>query len=394
MDGRQLTKYNPAAFPYDPSAAIAAANTAYDITKYFARGASGARKRARKRRRRRRDGGLSSAPPMPRASTRQNPLAVSAMAAPVAMGQRVKQDYSGLSKYTVRHAEYIADIAGSVGFSVGKFRVNAADPVTYPWLSLIAPNFEKYHFKSLKFMLKPQAPSIIPGVIMMAFDYDPSDEQPFSKADMLQYDGAVRVNSWSSQEMTMKKTGALYTASMAPTASADLRLTDAANLFVATSGQSDTSLISELWVEYEVDLLIPQARQDCDTFVLAKDNWTPDQSFTSANVTNPSTNFDIDPLDSTRIKCLKRGTFGISCYAIGFILDLSLDTPYSVIVNVNGVPIGNLTGLGFNPYPVQIRCLHVSAPNGLVIDSGDVITFDPSDPGLATDLRLAIYATK
>lgn len=262
------------------------------------------------------------------------------MSAPVAYGSRIKQDYSGLDTYRVRHAEFVADITGSVNFSVTQFRVNPADPILFPWLSALAPNFEKYHFKKLDFQLKPQAPSTKPGVVMLALDYDPVDLPPVSKADMLQYDGAVRTNTWSEQDLLMKNVSDKYTSPVLPADSADIRLSDAANLFVAVAGQDNTDAISELWVNYEVELKIPQARTTCDTFRLNTLNWDATAPFLNSMITNSSVNFVLGS-GAAEILVTRSGQYSIVCQAYGLSEDLPTTAPYLVEVFINGVQLSN-----------------------------------------------------
>jgi hypothetical protein len=310
----------------------------------------------------------------------------------MAYGNRIKQDYSGLDTYRVRHSEYIADVKGSVNFSVSKYRVNPADGRTFPWLSAIAPNFEKYRFVSLKFELKPQAPSITSGVIMMAFDYDPTDPAPATKAALFQYDGAMRTNSWSSQSMAMKKLTPRLTSSYPPSASADLRLTDAANLFVATSGQSGTEPISELWATYEVELMIPQSKAECGTFQLRKTGWYTSVEFAATDVVSPSPNIELVNLPSS-FAFTRSGYYNITVF-------FALDTPIPQAagfeyprLSKNGVLIPNLVNYGSVGRTLDIMGAAEQTTAMVSIDvdveDEDVILVELNTPG-AADLYIYV----
>lgn len=321
------------------------------------------------------------------------PLSAPSMAAPVAFGQRLRQDYSGLATYVVKHSEYVSDVAGSTDFSVAKFRVNPADVFSFPWMSNIAANFEKYRFRKLKFSLKPQAPSTTPGVVMMAFDYDPTDPAPSSKADMLQYDGAVRVNSWGSQDMSMKQIPALLTSRASPTASADIRLTDAANLFIATQGQSNTNPISELWAEYEVELIIPQSQATCDAFIFTLDGWTGSVSLEGAVIANNSVNFAFNE-SMTAIECLRSGVYAMSGYYFSLSppIDISSGPADELGIVVNATPVTPLyRGVGPpSSLPSQTEATVQTQINGIALSAGDVLFLTRSEPGTVR-LRFAIY---
>jgi hypothetical protein len=402
-----LVKYEQAAAKTirdNPELALSVLDTMYRAGKYVARGASGARAKAQKRRARKRTTSqrqlvLSGrATPMRQSAMqvarRPAPLSDRAIAAPVAYGSRIRQNYSGMRAYTVTHTEYIADIKGSVDFSVTKLRVNAADPVTFPWVSLIAPNFEKYKFLDLKFELKPQAPSIKPGVIMMAFDYDPTDAAPISKADMLQYDGAARVNSWSGQSMSMKVQPAKFTSPIAPSTDADLRLTDACNLFVATNGQDNEDAISELWATYTLELTTPQASKNCDAFVLNSESFVDNEAYAwqPSDIVNPSANFGIYPVGGEfKVECLRTGR-----YVIQFRGDLENTTsaalvPSTMIVRVNGVVPSQERFARYSSMnnPPDQQDLLSTTTQSVLIQTGDILSFLWS--GTATNIRPRLY---
>jgi hypothetical protein len=315
------------------------------------------------------------------------------MAAPVAYGQRIRQDYSGLDTYVVKHSEFIQDIPGSTDFSVAKLRVNAADPVTFPWLGSLAPNFEKYKFRRLNFMLKPQAPSTTPGVIMMALDYDPTDPAPVAKADMLQYDGAVRVNSWSEQNMSLKSRGTRYNAALTPSDPADVRLSDVANLFLATSGQDSTALVSELWAEYEVELITPQARTECDTFVLNTSSWDQTEAFGSGTVTNPSVNIGVST-EVSSLEVKKAGLYGILIKTVGggMSIDTSVDDAYYITISVDGVDLNGQRAVApAGGLPIQNGANSIPT-DFLSLLPGQIIKFESNYLSITPGIQIVVYS--
>lgn len=369
----------------DPAAVRAATRALVRSGRYIARGVSGARKKARKRRKirqERRVQPMLRGLPAPMRYAR-NPLALHAMSAPMAYGMRMRQDYSGLDTYRVKHSEYVADINGSVGFEVQRFEINPARPVTFPWLASLAPNFEQYRFKMLKFMVKPQAPSTKPGVVMLAFDYDPTDPPPTEKAELLAYDGAERVNSWASTSTTMKSVEKKYTAESRPSETADIRQSDAANLYVATAAQDNTDAITELWVEYEVELITPQARKSCDAFGLLQSAWNPSNPFSVGSITNPSTRFALDSGPSS-VVCATGGNYHIyaNVYtaAPNQFADLSVDPPVTLVYKVNGVTLLQNSSAGpTDLLPIQRAASGTSqlvAP--VVLGRGDVVSVEIS----------------
>jgi len=193
--------------------------------------------------------------------------------APVAQGrtrrmQKPKLVSSANGNMFVVHREYIADVVAGTGapsaFSSATFPINPGSTTTFPWLSGIAPRFEKYHFKKLKFCFETEAATALGGSVILTVDYDATDNAPTSKVQAMAYKNAVRSPPWqecchdsaaedlSQQRQYFVRTGALP-------ANADPKLYDTGNLFfcsqnVATSGAT----LGELYVEYEIQLMTPQ----------------------------------------------------------------------------------------------------------------------------------------
>lgn len=192
-----------------------------------------------------------------------------AQMAATAMSTTMRQSYSKMLKaYTVVHREYISEVFGSVDYNAFSIPINPGNGDSFPWLSRIALNFEQYCFKSLIYSLKTQSPTSTTGSVILAVDYDPSDTVPVSKAELLQFEGATRSAPWNDcvfdcKPQSMARLPKYYVAAGQATTQADLRLQNMGSLIVATQGQANTSVVSELWVEYEVDLITPQSLSRC-----------------------------------------------------------------------------------------------------------------------------------
>jgi hypothetical protein len=158
----------------------------------------------------------------------------------------------------VKHREYIADIAGQSAFTVLPFAVNPGQAATFPWLSTIAKNYDKYRFSALKFIFESTVATTTPGVTMGAFDMDASDVPPTTKAVMMQYQGATRANVWLSHSSVVpRKCPDLFVRPTSQPAGTDIKTYDVANFYLAVSGTS-TGNVGELYVEYTVELFVPQ----------------------------------------------------------------------------------------------------------------------------------------
>ncbi len=164
----------------------------------------------------------------------------------------------------IKHREYLGDISGSVAFAAVQFSVNPGLATSFPWLSTLASRFESYLFRRLRFIVETQKSASTNGSVMMAIDYDASDQQPTSKVQLMSYHNAVRSAVWDEchfvgDQGDLKKFGVQrYIRSGNIAANLDIKTYDVGNLFVATQGCADTSAVGELYVDYDVELMTPQ----------------------------------------------------------------------------------------------------------------------------------------
>lgn len=164
---------------------------------------------------------------------------------------------------TVTHREYLQDIPGSVAFSITQFPVNPAWSPTFPWLSAMASLYESYQFDLLEFEYQTESPTTFSGSVMSAVDYDASDAAPQDKQALASYSGYVRSAPWEnfnqrSTKANLSKQKTFFTRSSALSANQDIKLYDTGNFFIATQGQTDASIVGELYVRYRVRLMTPQ----------------------------------------------------------------------------------------------------------------------------------------
>jgi len=188
---------------------------------------------------------------------------------PQSMGTRITTSspsilsaYSGDGRVRVRHREYIADVAGSVAFAANSYVVNPGIVATFPWLSVLAANFESYKFNNLCFQFSTEKSASTNGSLMIAIDYDANDAAPTTKTIMMSYHNAVRCPVWSETKYVadrpdLQKLPQRYIRAGAVTGT-DLKTYDVGNLFVSTAGCADTSALGELYVIYDVELITPQ----------------------------------------------------------------------------------------------------------------------------------------
>jgi hypothetical protein len=160
----------------------------------------------------------------------------------------------------VCHREYVAEIIGSAVYTSQTFNINPGLKGTFPWLSTVASNFEKYKFRYCRFAYEPESSTTSTGSVMMAIDLDVLDPVPASKISLMSIKDAQRSPPWSSCVTSLpERVAELYTRDAAITASNyDLKTYDAGLLTVATQGQASVNIVGELYVEYCVELHVPQ----------------------------------------------------------------------------------------------------------------------------------------
>lgn len=187
-------------------------------------------------------------------------------AAPVAVGFRTINSGAMVSGtgdvVRVRHREYVGDVLGSTAFSTTVFKINPGLAGSFPWLANMAANFEKYRFRSLRFMFESSVATTQAGSVMLGIDLDTLDAVPATKAQMLQMQNVVRSNVWDcSQSSLPEGVPELFTRTGAVPAGADAKTYDAGQLIIGVVGTADTSVIGEAWFEYDVELHTPQFAQ-------------------------------------------------------------------------------------------------------------------------------------
>lgn len=180
----------------------------------------------------------------------------------------------------VRHSEYIGEVFGSINFNATKYTIQPGFASTFPWLSLMAPLYERYRVHKMQFMFLTEKSTATNGTVMMAVDYDVQDADPGSKTALLSYANAVRTQPWADTTFTCNVSDAQifkdrYIRS-AVVSGADNKTFDIGNFFIATQGCIDASVLGELHVSYEIEFRTPQL--DLGTFASSGSNFSTSNS--------------------------------------------------------------------------------------------------------------------
>lgn len=168
----------------------------------------------------------------------------------------------GAKTHRVNHTEYVSDISGTTGFAVRAIAINPGQAALFPWLSQIASRYEKYRFRSLRFVYQTEKSTATSGTVMFAIDYDAEDDVPSTKTQLLQNEDKERGAPWQKfhlqcQQHNLRDTLARFVRPGAVPSGVDVKTYDLGTLLIGTSGMADTSDVGELYVEYDIELETP-----------------------------------------------------------------------------------------------------------------------------------------
>lgn len=164
----------------------------------------------------------------------------------------------------IKKREYIQNIIPQDPFTPVKIEFNPGLNTMFPWLSGVAQNFEKYKVRKLHFIYETSQSTFVPGMVMLAPEFNVSDSLPTSKAELLEYAFATRAPVWKNFRLSIDTEAIMnfkdyYVRVNELSVQNDKKLYDPLYLIVATDAVStDISYAGELWIEYEIELLYPQ----------------------------------------------------------------------------------------------------------------------------------------
>jgi len=167
--------------------------------------------------------------------------------------------------------EFIGDILGSTTFgatinaqgspsSAAGLPGNPGQSQSFPWLSLMAPRFEKYVFTKLQYYYKHEVSQFATagtiGKVIMSFDYDAADSPPTGKQVMMDTD--PHVDGMPCEDFVLDvdcreafNNGPKYVRPGILPGATDIKTYDIGNLFIAGSGNTDAvTKLGELHVRY------------------------------------------------------------------------------------------------------------------------------------------------
>jgi hypothetical protein len=184
--------------------------------------------------------------------------------------------FKGSNSTVITKREFIGDVlsgplSGSFsGFNIQGYPLNPAQSSLFPWLSMIASNYEQYDIQGMVFEFKSTSGDSVGvntslGTIIMATQYDPTKPAFTSKLAMEDYFFSTSFKPSVSAlhaiecKNSLAPTGGLLYTRTGTVASSDLRWSDFGNFYIATQGMPNAgTVLGELWVSYKVKLAKPR----------------------------------------------------------------------------------------------------------------------------------------
>lgn len=166
---------------------------------------------------------------------------------------------------TFSNSEFITDVfTGASGSSqIIGININPANTEFTPWLSRISYGYELYRFRRISVTYNPTCSTSTAGVVVMACDYDSTDNSPTTKQQLSGYAGAVRTNAWAKGTLNIQPMdGWYYTGLTAVTSGppgTDPKFYDMGKFYYGLfNGTPSQQTWGELTVSYTVEFAKPE----------------------------------------------------------------------------------------------------------------------------------------
>jgi hypothetical protein len=316
---------------------------------------------------------------------------------------KIKADARSCS---ITHRELVTAINGSGPFAVNyAYALNPGQKDTFAWLATQAQGWEKYRFKRLAFIYKTRCPTSTTGSVMMAYDYDAGDTPPQTEVAMSSYQGCSEDAPWKEIRVEANRKSMNdqfdwhFVRTGTPPVGQDIKTLDVGNFFVGTVDGQDNFNWGKLWVEYEVEFMIPQLPPSGSSLTLSGgsivgvDGILPNALLGSNPGGVLSDDIIITP-GNQKISFTKPGTYVIVCTVFGEASNTVLANAFQVTAtgNASVLQSTNMDAIDFDAsqfdspltYVVSIlACAIQINDNATALNPGlvefDMTYADPSD---------------
>jgi len=279
------------------------------------------------------------------------------------------------NKVVIRRRECVGSVVNNgTGFNLTNlsrgipgYDLNPANAILFPWLSTIAPSYERFRFNKVKVELVSGTPTSIAGRVYLAVDYDYDDQVADSKITMMNNASVAEGSVWQNVEVTCDPSALnrdlpyRYVSCTTRTLFPEGRTSFAG--FIMVAYDTLVSVTHDLWVEYEVELVTPV----------------------------------LDVLDQVSVGVTAAAAPLVSDVVPAGTLALPLFCPGGSAGGINivrsgtpGVPPCNFTSGGGNVYPNDIIDLGNVHSGNLTVNAISKVTSDTPANQLLANIRLGL----
>lgn len=103
---------------------------------------------------------------------------------------------AGNGRCVVQNFEQITGISANASFTANVYQVNPANATTFPWLTNIGQNYQKFRFLNLRFIWTPICSTTTTGSAYIYIAYDYLDTTPTTLAQVAASDTSCSGNAW------------------------------------------------------------------------------------------------------------------------------------------------------------------------------------------------------
>jgi len=197
-----------------------------------------------------------------------NPGLQRTIAAPVSYGTLVRtgrpnSKTTGTSRNIQFRELVLSAVAGSTTFTIqSTLALNPGVAATFPRLAAEAQLWQQYRFNSLRFEWVPFAATSTAGDIMLSPNYDASQPPPVNETQASDNYGACISSVYAPFTCVLDPAAMMGSGPRrwirSTNIAGDIKTFDVGKLFVISNNESGTSTVGKLYVEYDVDLFLPQ----------------------------------------------------------------------------------------------------------------------------------------
>jgi hypothetical protein len=165
----------------------------------------------------------------------------------------------------VCHREYLGDITGSTTMNNVAYRINPADPHSFPWLSTVAQSYTQYKIHGMIYEFKSLTTDFVtagkPGYVAMATNYNAREAKYTSKMELenSEFSASCKptMNLIHGIECAPDQTSMPIKYLSSGSQVYNPQDYDMGNFQIMVGSQPDSSVIGELWVSYCVEFFKP-----------------------------------------------------------------------------------------------------------------------------------------